>query len=211
MVNGANRKKDWDHFQVLLNNFDNVELTDRTKEIAMLSLQGPRSREILEEIVESGLLPEPMRNAVSIVTISGVKVKVARTGYTGEPICFELFANREDGPMLWDLIVDKGATPIGLGARDTLRLEAVLPLYGHELGEDPEGKDIPIFTIPLAKFAVSFSPLKGEFLGRAELSRQYEAFKKILFRDYSSNLFSLSHFLKYVWYCCLDEFAFFVF
>jgi aminomethyltransferase len=185
VVNGANRKKDWDHFQVLLNNFDNVEISDRTKEIAMLSLQGPRSREILEEIVESGLLPEPMRNAVSIVTISGVKVKVARTGYTGEPICFELFANREDGPMLWDLIVDKGATPIGLGARDTLRLEAALPLYGHELGEDPEGKEIPIFTIPLAKFAVSFSPLKGESFGRIELARQYEAFKKILLRDYS--------------------------
>ena len=185
VVNGANRKKDWDHFQSLLNDFDNVELTDNTKEIAMLSLQGPKSREILEEIVESGPLPEPMRNAVSIVTISGIKVKVARTGYTGEPVSFELFANREDGPMLWDLLVAKGATPIGLGARDTLRLEAALPLYGHELGEGPEGKEIPIFACPLAKFAVSFSPLKGEFLGRAELAKQHEAFKKIISRDYS--------------------------
>ncbi len=82
VVNGANRKKDWDHFLSLLNDFDNVELTDNTKEIAMLSLQGPKSREILEEIVEAGPLPEPMRNAVSIVTISGTKVKLARTGYT---------------------------------------------------------------------------------------------------------------------------------
>ena len=185
VVNGANRKKDWDHFQSLLNDFDNVELTDNTKDIAMLSLQGPKSREILEEIVESGQLPEPMRNAVSIVTISGIKVKVARTGYTGEPVSFELFANREDGPMLWDLLVEKGATPIGLGARDTLRLEAALPLYGHELGEDPEGKEIPVFACPLAKFAVSFSPLKGEFLGRAELAKQHEALKKIISRDYS--------------------------
>ncbi|MEE8551761.1 MAG: glycine cleavage system aminomethyltransferase GcvT [Desulfobacterales bacterium] len=185
VVNGANRKKDWDHFLSLLNDFDNVELTDNTKEIAMLSLQGPKSREILEEIVESGPLPEPMRNAVSIVTISGIKVKLARTGYTGEPVSFELFASREEGPMLWDLLVAKGATPIGLGARDTLRLEAALPLYGHELGEDPEGKEIPIFACPLAKFAVSFSPLKGEFLGRAELAKQHEAFKKIISRDYS--------------------------
>jgi aminomethyltransferase len=185
VVNGANRKKDWDHFLSLLNDFDNVELTDNTKEIAMLSLQGPKSREILEEIVESGPLPEPMRNAVSIVTISGLKVKLARTGYTGEPVSFELFASREDGPMLWDLLVAKGATPIGLGARDTLRLEAALPLYGHELGEDPEGKEIPIFACPLAKFAVSLSPLKGEFLGRAELAKQHEAFKKIISRDYS--------------------------
>jgi aminomethyltransferase len=112
-------------------------------------------------------------------------VKLARTGYTGEPVCFELFANRDDGPMLWDLILAKGATPVGLGARDTLRLEAVLPLYGHEFGEDPDGKEIPIFACPLAKFAVSFSPLKGEFLGRAELVRQQEAFKRIVSRDYS--------------------------
>jgi len=185
VVNGVNREKDWNHLQALLNDFDNVELTDRTKEIAMLSLQGPKSREILEEIIQSGLLPEPTRNAVSIVTIFGVTVKVARTGYTGEPVCFELFTDTEDGPMLWDRIVEKGATPIGLGARDTLRLEANLPLYGHELGQDPEGKEIPIFACPLAKFAVSLSPLKGQFLGRAALAKQYEAFKKIVFRDYS--------------------------
>ncbi|MGD8447904.1 MAG: glycine cleavage system aminomethyltransferase GcvT [Desulfobacterales bacterium] len=185
VVNGVNREKDWNHFQALLKDFDHVELTDRTKEIAMLSLQGPKSREILEEITQSGLLPEPTRNAVSIVTISGVAVKVARTGYTGEPVCFELFADGEDGPMLWDRIVEKGATPIGLGARDTLRLEAALPLYGHELGQDPEGKEIPVFACPLAKFAVSFSPLKGEFLGREALARQHEAFKKIISRDYS--------------------------
>jgi aminomethyltransferase len=185
VVNGANREKDWDHFQSLLQDFPDVQLTDNTKEIAMLALQGPRSREIMEAIVESGLFPEPMRNAVNIVTISGAKVKVSRTGYTGEPVCFELFANRKDGPMLWDLILSKGARPIGLGARDTLRLEAALPLYGHEFGVDPDGKEIPIFSCPLAKFAVSFSPLKGDFLGRAPLAKQHEAFKRIVYRDYS--------------------------
>ena len=185
VVNAANREKDWNHFQSLLKDFDDVELIDHTEEIAMLSLQGPKSRGLIEEIIESGPLPEPMRNAVSIVTISGAEVKLARTGYTGEPLCFELFANRDDGPMLWDRIVAKGATPIGLGARDTLRLEAALPLYGHELGEDPEGKEIPMMACPLAKFAVSFSPLKGDFLGRAELAKQHKALKKIVSRDYS--------------------------
>ena len=185
VVNALNREKDWNHLQSFLKDFHDLELIDRTKEIVMLSLQGPKSREILEEIVESGPLPEPMRNAVSIVTISGANVKLARTGYTGEPLCFELFANRDDGPMLWDLILAKGATPIGLGARDTLRLEAALPLYGHELGDDPEGKEIPMMACPLAKFAVSFSPLKGDFLGRAELAKQHEALKKIISRDYS--------------------------
>jgi aminomethyltransferase len=185
VVNAANREKDWNHLQSILEDFDDVELADHTEEIAMLALQGPKSRDLLEAIIEVGPLPEPTRNAVSTVSISGIKVKVARTGYTGEPLCFELFANREDGLMLWDLIVTKGATPIGLGARDTLRLEAFLPLYGHELGEDPEGKEIPMFASPLAKFAVSFSPLKEQFIGRAELAKQHEAFKRIVSHDYS--------------------------
>jgi aminomethyltransferase len=185
VVNAANREKDWTHFQNLLKGFDDVELADRTHGIIMLALQGPRSRALLEGIIESGSLPEPMRNAVSTVTISGREVKVARTGYTGEPLCFELFADKDDGPMLWDEILAKGATPVGLGARDTLRLEAGLPLYGHELGEDADGKPIPILACPLTKIAVSFSPLKGEYVGRAALARQHEAFKKIMYRDYS--------------------------
>ena len=183
VVNAANRAKDWAHLQQVLRDFDDVELLDRSKEIAMLALQGPLSRRIMEEIVESGSLPEPARNAVSTVTIAGARVNVARTGYTGEPLCFELFGKREDGPMLWDKIIAGGASPIGLGARDTLRLEAGLPLYGNELGEDPEGKEIPIMACPLAKFAVSFSPLKGDFIGRGPLMKQQEAFKRILARD----------------------------
>ena len=185
VVNAVNCEKDWNHFQSLLKDFHNVELIDSTEEIVMLSLQGPKSRQILEKIIESGSLPEPARNSVSMLTISGIEVKVARTGYTGEPLCFELFADRDDGPVLWDRIVSEGATPIGLGARDTLRLEAALPLYGHELGVDPDGREIPMMACPLAKFAVSFSPLKGDYLGRTELARQHEALKKIIFRDYS--------------------------
>jgi len=185
VVNAANREKDWAHLQQVLKGFDDVDLLDRSEEIAMLALQGPESRRIMEELIDTGSLPEPVRNAVGIIAISGAEVKVARTGYTGEPLCFELFTKREDGPMLWDKIIAAGASPIGLGARDTLRLEAGLPLYGNELGEDPEGKEIPVMACPLAKFAVSFSPLKGEFIGREALLRQQEAFKGVLSRDYS--------------------------
>jgi len=185
VVNAANRKKDWAHFRLLLKEFDDIELNDRTEEIVMLAVQGPMSRKLLEEIIQSGSFPEPIRNSVSIVSISGARVMVARTGYTGEPLCFEIFANREDGLMLWDLFLDKGATPVGLGARDTLRLEAGLPLYGHELGKDPDDKEIPMLACPLSKFAVSFSPLKGEFVGRTELARQFKALGKIITRDYS--------------------------
>jgi len=185
VVNAANREKDWAHFRLLLKDFDDVELDDRTEEIVMLAVQGPMSRKLLDEIIQSGSFPEPTRNAVSIVSISGARVMVARTGYTGEPLCFEIFANRKDGLMLWDLLLDKGATPVGLGARDTLRLEAGLPLYGHELGKDPDDEEIPMMACPLSKFAVSFSPLKGEFVGRTELARQFKALGKIIIRDYS--------------------------
>jgi len=185
VVNAANREKDWEHLNSHLKNFQDVELIDRTNDIAMIALQGPMSRYIMEEIIESGQIPEPIRNAVSIVTISGAAVKLARTGYTGEPLCFELFISREDALMVWDQIIAKGATPIGLGARDTLRLEAGLPLYGHELGIDPDGKEIPIIACPLAKFAVSFSQLKDNYIGRSELTKQHNAFKKIVSRDYS--------------------------
>lgn len=185
VVNAANREKDWDHLKPFLKDFEDVELIDLSEDIIMLALQGPTSRSLMEDIIESGPLPEPMRNAVSTVTISGARVKVARTGYTGEPLCFELFADRDDGLMLWDLLISKGATPIGLGARDTLRLEAGLPLYGHELGEDPDGKEIPVMACPLSKFAVSFSPLKGDFVGRDALTKQHQALKKIISGDFS--------------------------
>ena len=185
VVNASNREKDWQHFQQVLKTFDQVQLTDKTSEMAMLSLQGPRAKVIMEGIIETGRLPEPMRNQLSRATIKGVEVLIARTGYTGEPLCFELFIPRPHAVMLWDLLHEQGAVPVGLGARDTLRLEAGLPLYGHELGLDPENNEIPIFACPLARFAVSLSPLKGEFIGRSALTRQFEAFEKIVKRDYS--------------------------
>lgn len=185
VVNAANREKDWEHLQTFLKDFSDVEVIDRTEEIVMLALQGPLSRKIMEEIITSGLLPEPIRNAVNTVKIENAEVKIARTGYTGEPLCFELFTGRDNGLMLWDLLLAKGATPTGLGARDTLRLEAGLPLYGHELGQDNDGKEIPILACPFTKFAVSFSDHKGDFIGRRALTRQFKALSKIISRDYS--------------------------
>lgn len=185
VVNAANSEKDWDHLQRALQGFSDVELINHTPEVAMLSLQGPESRRILEGMVDSGSLPEPMRNAVSVAGISGSEVRIARTGYTGEPLCFELFLRRDDAARVWDLLLAKGAAPVGLGARDTLRLEAGLPLFGHELGQDLDGRDMPLFTFPFARIGVSFSPAKGEFTGRDPLARQFEALGRIMKRDYS--------------------------
>ena len=185
VVNAANRRQDWDYFQANLSGFEAVDLQDRTEDIAMLALQGPQSRALLLGLIESGSLPEPQRNKLSIVIIGGAEVWLSRTGYTGEPLSFELFLEADDAPALWDLLLSEGAVPAGLGARDTLRLEAALPLYGHELGSDPDDREIPIFACPSARPSVSFSPLKGDFVGRAALARQQAAYERVLVRDYS--------------------------
>ena len=184
VVNASNRTKDWEHFRAQAERFPGVELADRTAELAMLSVQGPSARAILTRILSAGSLPEPMRNRLSLAAFDGAPLMVARTGYTGEPIGFELFIAAGAGLALWDRLLAEGVHPVGLGARDTLRLEAGLPLYGHELGLDPEGREIPIFTCGLARFAVSFAEQKGDFVGRAALLRQFEALQGILNRDF---------------------------
>lgn len=202
VVNAANRAKDWEHFQALLEasgssqgcsasggspvpDFGEVTLRDRSEAVVMLSLQGPESRAIVQGLLQGGQLPDPWRNQLSTIRLAGADVWIGRTGYTGEPVCFELFMPAAHGLPAWDALVRAGAVPVGLGARDTLRLEAGLPLYGHELGEDPAGNEIPVFAIPLAKLAVSFSTPKGDYVGRVALARQQAAYRRIVHRDYS--------------------------
>ena len=180
VVNASNREKDVAHFVKQMALFSDVQMDDQTAKMAMISLQGPLSKAIIQRIITHGSLPEPARNCLSIVHINGVETWIARTGYTGEPLGFELFVKNEHAIATWDILMENGASPIGLGARDTLRLEAGLPLYGHELGVDHDGKEIPLFASRLSKFAVSFSPLKGDFLGKDALYLQYLAFKDIM-------------------------------
>jgi len=185
VVNAANREKDLQHLSGHLAPFEPVELIDRSEETVMLALQGPQSAAMLQRALGSGSVPGPRRNAVGAARIGEVPVQLARTGYTGEPIGFEIFAPREAALHLWDTFLSEGATPVGLGARDTLRLEAGLPLYGHELGRDRDGRQIPIMAGPWARVAVSFSPLKGPFIGRDALVRQSEALSALLAGDLS--------------------------
>ncbi len=184
VVNAANRKKDWQHLIQHSESVKNLELADVSEELVMLSLQGPRAKEILSPLITAGRLPEPMRNQLSVAQSAFGQVCLARTGYTGEPICFEIFLNRSNSLDLWCRLVADGASPIGLGARDTLRLEASLPLYGHELGPDLAGRQIPIFACPLARFAVSFSPLKGNFIGKNALWGQFKALEQMMDHKY---------------------------
>ncbi|HUU65625.1 MAG TPA: glycine cleavage system aminomethyltransferase GcvT, partial [Dehalococcoidales bacterium] len=182
VVNAANTEKDWIWLQKYQSQFPRLVFEDHTARMAMLSLQGPRTKAILEVILgDIGKLPEPTRNRLAIIEIFGARVPVARTGYTGEPIGFELFPPADIAARLWNELLEigkkEGIVPVGLGARDTLRLEVGLPLYGHELGSDVEGKEIPVFALPAARLAVSFSSTKGEFIGREALLKQFQEIK----------------------------------
>jgi len=183
VVNAANKEKDWEWLQGHQKRYPHLSFEDKTEETAMIALQGPCSKEFLEKILQENhsRLPEPGRNRLRACQVEGSSVMISRTGYTGEPLCFELFLPREKVTVLWEKILSlgeaEGIVPVGLGARDTLRLEAGLPLYGHELGLDAEGEEILICAVPSCGSAVSFSPLKGDFIGREALRRQFEEVK----------------------------------
>jgi aminomethyltransferase len=183
VVNAANAERDWYWFLDHKSRFKNLLIENKTDEIGMLALQGPHTKRVLEKILleDYSKLPDPWRNRLKVCELEGqqVSVIISRTGYTGEPVCFELFLPADKTVSIWEKILEageeEGIVPVGLGARDTLRLEAGLPLYGHELGVDPEGKEIPIYAVPsAARLAMSFSPLKGVFIGKDILKRQFE-------------------------------------
>ncbi|MBI9018080.1 MAG: glycine cleavage system aminomethyltransferase GcvT [Phycisphaerae bacterium] len=174
VVNASNLDKDWTYLNSFAANYD-VQLLNRSTEVAMIALQGPESEAILNGLIEKGKLPADGRNNISQITISNVDIFISRTGYTGEPVCFELFIENAGACAIWDALIEAGAEPVGLGARDTLRLEGSLPLYGHEMGDDIDGNEMPLYACPLAKFAVSFDEVKGDFIGKEALQKQANA------------------------------------
>ena len=173
VVNAANRARDRAWLDT--HRIPGSALADRSEELCMFALQGPDSNAMAEQVFGRDALPEHKRNRLSRVSFQGREVIVSRTGYTGEPVCFELFAPRERALALWRRLIGLGAFAAGLGARDSLRLEAGLPLYGHELGLDPEGREIPVFANSLARFAVRLS-CEERYLGCDALVRQREQY-----------------------------------
>ncbi len=184
VVNAANTDKDLAHLNEQIKNYD-AKMTVITDKWAAIAVQGPKSKEILQKLSGGEAVTEPVKNALNTLKFEGRTVRVAKTGYTGEPLGFEVYIESAEAAWLWNRLIELGAKPAGLGARDTCRLEACLPLYGHDMGDDPEGKEIPIFAVPLAKFAVSFAEQKGDFIGRKPLEKQYAVFKRIMNRDFS--------------------------
>jgi aminomethyltransferase len=114
-----------------------TRVTDARERWAILALQGPASRQIAESLLPGAV--DLRLHAFGDFDLDGSAVQVARTGYTGE-YGFELFVPSEDAPGVWELLLDAGdpygIVPVGLGARDTLRLEMGYPLHGHEISVD---------------------------------------------------------------------------
>ena len=173
VVNASNTDKDLQHFSQYLPGYD-CTITNITDTYSSIAVQGPDSERILKELSGSDFLTGPKKNDLNELTMEGRTVRISKTGYTGDPIGWELFIDAKEVVWLWNRLIELGAKPTALGARDTLRLEAGLPLYGHELGTDHSGAEIPIFAVSLAKFAVSFVEEKGDFVGKELLLAQKE-------------------------------------
>ena len=137
---------------------------DTTSRRAVIAVQGPKSREVLERVAPAAA--SVARNQVAHVSFHDVECTVAGTGYTGED-GVELAVPTANATDLWDALLGAGAVPAGLGARDTLRLEAGLPLHGHELG--------PGISPLQAGLSWVVSWDKGDFVGRAALERERSA------------------------------------
>jgi glycine cleavage system T protein (aminomethyltransferase) len=131
VTNAANHERDLAWLQRHAGEFD-VDVFDRRDEYAMLAVQGPRARSLVQGLADGAL---PPRMHCCQRDVADVPMLVCGTGYTGED-GVELLLDPAAAPAVWDAIVAAGATPIGLGARDTLRLEACFHLYGNDLSED---------------------------------------------------------------------------
>ncbi|GAX90889.1 glycine cleavage system aminomethyltransferase GcvT [Effusibacillus lacus] len=167
VVNAANIEKDYEW--VKQNSFGNVEIANLSPGIAQLALQGPLAEQILRKLTDYDLSQIKYYWFARDVNVAGFKCLVSRTGYTGED-GFEIYTDAEHAPAVWKAILDagkeEGVVPAGLGARDTLRFEARLPLYGQEISES---------ISPVEAGLGMFVKLdKGDFIGREALSKQKE-------------------------------------
>lgn len=164
VVNAANRQKDWDWLQKHTSNF-NVTLEDWSEKWAMLALQGPMAEKLLAEAGNIPLANLPFHQ-IAEYQLFGLPMLLARSGYTGED-GFELFFAAAEAPPVWEALLALGAPgsvlPCGLGARDSLRFEPCLSLYGHEITDDINPYE--------ARLGWAVKLTKGDFIGHEALEQ----------------------------------------
>lgn len=165
VVNAANAPKMWAHISA--HSAPGVMMTNRHGERALIAIQGPKSVEILSGFVDADIAAMKYYSCVEANVRTGIPAIIARTGYTGED-GFEVFLDSQLATNLWDALLAEGRAaglePAGLGARDVLRLEAGMPLYGHEMTEE--------ITPIQAGLKWAVKTAKPAFTGKAALEAQ---------------------------------------
>ena len=179
--NAGNTDVVWEAFNQRIEGFD-VELNNESLDVAMIALQGPNAAMVLvEQVAEES--KEEVENlpyyAATMAKVADVDTIVARTGYTGED-GFELMIYNADATKLWQLFIDQdGVTPCGLASRDSLRLEAGMPLYGNELSRD--------ITPVEAGMCVAFKKNTADFVGAGVLRQRLEEGPKQVIKALTSS------------------------
>jgi aminomethyltransferase len=168
VVNASNIDKDYEWLQSHV--FGKVELLNVSDDTAQLAIQGPVAEQVLQKLTKTPLNEIGFFSFKDDVEINGIQALVSRTGYTGED-GFEVYCKKEDAAKLWEMILEngkeEGVLPCGLGARDTLRFEANLALYGQELSKDITPLEAGIgFAVKLQK--------EADFIGKDVLLKQKE-------------------------------------
>ncbi|MCS4485519.1 glycine cleavage system aminomethyltransferase GcvT [Staphylococcus americanisciuri] len=165
VVNAANTEKDFNWIVEHTSNF-NAKVTNVSSEYGQLAIQGPEARKIVQESTDVDVSEMRMFEFKQDVTVFGKNVILSQSGYTGED-GFEIYCASEDVVALWKSFLQHDVTPCGLGARDTLRLEAGLPLHGQDLSEDitPYEGGVAFAAKPL---------IDADFIGKAVLKDHKE-------------------------------------
>ncbi len=136
VVNAANKDKDFEWITSHLTG--DVSLKDISDETSQIALQGPDAAAVMAKLAQQEFIPQRYYTFTEKAAIDDRACLISKTGYTGEA-GYEIYCRNEDAPAIWDMLLAAGnaygVMPCGLGARDTLRLEAAMPLYGHELSE----------------------------------------------------------------------------
>ena len=162
IVNAANREKDFNWMQA--HAFGDATFTNVSDDYGLIALQGPKAMEILRRLTPEDKIPQKYYHAVFDSEVGGIPAMVSQTGYTGEE-GVEICMASDKAEEVWNLLLatgkEDGLIPCGLGARDTLRMEAAMPLYGHEMDDTVSPMEAGL------KFAVKMD--KPDFIGKAAL------------------------------------------
>ncbi len=172
VVNAANKDKDFAWMKQ--HETGSAVFTDISSTVGQIAIQGPLSKDIIIKLVNDSDLPDKYYYANFHADLKGIRCIISRTGYTGED-GYELYTAAEDTQKVWELLMEagkgEGLIPCGLGARDTLRMEAAMPLYGHELSDEITPLEAGLgFVVKLGK---------GDFIGKEALEEKKVTCKRV--------------------------------